>query len=166
MPGYISNLSYTFDNTNGYWETGNLTEEGSTASATNKELSKPGALQLPKVIQVSCEFVPIGMYRPEKNGVMYSLYDDEGNPENGLMPKVGGNRVNYFKTFDDDGSDPTTQALNKNNLTVPPGEETIIPSGDFESNLEEIQGPLGDITQLNGGLTTPPNTRTNFVENR
>jgi hypothetical protein len=101
MPGYIASLTYTFDNSNGYWETAKLLEDG--VSGANADKSNPGVLQLPKHIQVSCEFVPIGVYRPEMNGTMYSLYDDrntaEGGIENGLIPS-GQDRVNYFRTFD------------------------------------------------------------------
>ena len=97
MPGFLSSLSYTFDNTNGHWETANLDADNIKNSA-----SGPGVLQLPKTIQVSCEFTPVGVYRPEFRGVMYSLYEDRGNPENGLIP-IDPNSVNYFKTYDDIG---------------------------------------------------------------
>jgi hypothetical protein len=66
-------------------------------------LSKPGVLQLPKHIQVNVGFVPVGVYRPEFRGVMYSLYDDSvggtNNAETGLMPTDAA-RVNYFNEFD------------------------------------------------------------------
>ena len=105
MPGYISSLSYTFDNVNGTWETAHL--EGDryniSTAASIREESKPGVLQLPKTIQVACSFVPVGVYRPEKYGVFYPLYDDRNNSddeiENGLIPKTM-ERVNWFNPFD------------------------------------------------------------------
>ena len=93
-PGFINSLSYTFDNVGSTWETAQLKEDFDYSDA----LSKPGVLQLPKTIQVSCGFTVIGTYRPEKGSVFYSLYDDTGD---GLTPK--GNQVNYFRTFDEPG---------------------------------------------------------------
>ena len=117
MPGFLSSLSYTFDNTNGHWETANLDAD----DIKKNNASKPGVLQLPKTVQVSCEFTPVGVYRPEFRGVMYSLYDDTGDPaENGLIP-TDNTRVNYFKTYDDieiDGVD------NASLLPLPPGKES------------------------------------------
>ena len=105
MPGYISSLSYTFDNQGSTWETAHL--EGDryrdTTDATIRDESTPGVLQLPKTIQVAVGFVPIGVYRPEKYGVFYPLYDDRTNSANdietGLIPATD-DRVNWFKPFD------------------------------------------------------------------
>ena len=93
-PGFINSLSYTFDNVGSTWETAQLKEDFDYSDA----LSKPGVLQLPKTIQVSCGFTVIGTYRPEKGSIFYPLYDDTGD---GLAPK--GNQVNYFRTFDEPG---------------------------------------------------------------
>jgi hypothetical protein len=104
MPGYISSLSYTFDNTNTNWETAKLPEDMNLLDPDIRESSSPGALQLPKHIDVSVSFVPVGVYRPEFRGIMYSLYDDSaenGNVETGLMP-TNGNRVNYFIEYFED----------------------------------------------------------------
>ena len=127
MPGFISSLSYTFDNVGGTWETAKLPEDKSQTVRTadndatpNVLLSSPGVLQLPKTVQVSVGFTPFGVYRPEYNGVMYSLYDD-GNTgdgiESGLMPNSD-TKVNYFRAIDtkDDGTrasitDPDNKAL-------------------------------------------------------
>ena len=123
MPGYISNLSYTFDNQGGTWETAKLQGDKYT-NATDKTIideSRPGVLELPKTIQVSVGFVPIGVYRPERYGVVYPLYDDRvdsnDNPENGLIPQRE-DVVNWFKTFDNTSvqTDPDAQEY----LAVPP----------------------------------------------
>jgi hypothetical protein len=105
MPGYISSLSYTFDNTNGTWETAQLYGDRYDANTQQSIIdeSKPGVLQLPKTIQVACSFVPIGMYRPEKYGVFYPLYDDrepDGKIENGLIP-TDKKKVNWMNPFDE-----------------------------------------------------------------
>jgi hypothetical protein len=103
MPGYISSLSYTFDNSQTTWETAKLPEDMFLRGSAGN-LSAPGVLQLPKHIQVSVSFVPVGVYRPEFRGIMYSLYDDRQDslePETGLMPVGNQNRVNYFREFDD-----------------------------------------------------------------
>jgi hypothetical protein len=132
MPGFISSLSYSFDNVGTTWETAHLDgDRKNNLKAGNLNLSNPGVLQLPKTIEVSVGFTPVGVYRPEYNGVMYSLYDDT-NPkvESGLMPKDA-TKVNYFRAFD------TTEDL----LTVPeldseqissalPGTETQTPKVD------------------------------------
>lgn len=98
-PGFINSLSYTFDNVGGTWETAQLKEDFDY----NLETSKPGVLQLPKTIQVSCGFTVIGNYRPERNSVFYNLYDDNGD---GLAPKAENTAVvNYFRTFDTAGGD-------------------------------------------------------------
>ncbi|WWT39329.1 hypothetical protein [Microcystis phage Mel-JY01] len=134
MPGYIAGLTYTFDNTQGTWETGVFPED-TNLGGKGKELSSPGVLQLPKTIQVSCEFVPFGMYRPEFRGTFYSLYDDTGaGIENGLIP-VHNTKTNYFKTFDDPKLDINSPD-NKAYLPVPPGEETNIESG--AGTLEQL----------------------------
>lgn len=105
MPGYISSLSYTFDNQGSTWETAHLEGDryNQNTDATIRNESTPGVLQLPKTIQVAVGFVPIGVYRPEKYGVFYPLYDDRtDNPndiETGLIPD-NDNRVNWFKPFD------------------------------------------------------------------
>jgi hypothetical protein len=108
MPGYISSLSYTFDNSQTTWETAKLPEDmflrNTGEAGAAGDLSRPGVLQLPKHIQVSVSFVPVGVYRPEFRGIMYSLYDDRTNdnqPETGLMPISSTTRVNYFREFDD-----------------------------------------------------------------
>ena len=109
MPGYISSLSYTFDNSQTTWETAKLPEDMNLSDSTIRERTNPGVLQLPKHIQVSVSFVPVGVYRPEFRGVMYSLYDDAAEEKNGietgLMP-LSANRVNYFKEFDDLSGEP------------------------------------------------------------
>jgi hypothetical protein len=105
MPGYISSLSYTFDNQGSTWETAHLEGDryNNTTDATIRDESTPGVLQLPKTIQVAVGFVPIGVYRPEKYGVFYPLYDDRTNSANdietGLIPATD-DRVNWFKPFD------------------------------------------------------------------
>ena len=105
MPGYISSLSYTFDNQGSTWETAHLEGDryNNTTDATVRNESAPGVLQLPKTIQVAVGFVPIGVYRPEKYGVFYPLYDDRTNSpssiETGLIPETD-ERVNWFKPFD------------------------------------------------------------------
>jgi hypothetical protein len=122
MPGYISSLSYTFDNTNTNWETAKLPEDMNLLDSAIRASSYPGALQLPKHIDVSVSFVPVGVYRPEFRGIMYSLYDDsaEGsNVETGLMP-TNGNRVNYFIEYFDGPGNPViyTGTVNKNGTRV------------------------------------------------
>jgi hypothetical protein len=96
MPGFISSLTYTFDNQNSTWETAHLPEDMKYAL----ESGSPGVLQLPKTVQISVGFTPIGVYRPEFRGIMYSLYDDTGaSPENGLVPNAK-DKVNYFRAYD------------------------------------------------------------------
>ena len=96
----------TFDNVNGTWETAHLEGDryNTSTPADIQNESRPGVLQLPKTIQVACSFVPIGVYRPEKYGVFYPLYDDRNNSdadiENGLIPNTNA-RVNWFNPFDD-----------------------------------------------------------------
>lgn len=98
-PGFINSLSYSFDNVGSTWETAQLKEDwdlaGSSANA-----SKPGVLQLPKTIQVSVGFTVIGVYRPQFNGTMYQLYDDDlAGTADGIIPTPD-TVVNYFRTFD------------------------------------------------------------------
>lgn len=109
MPGYISSLSYTFDNQQGTWETAKMPEDMRLDKSETRDRSNPGVLELPKNVQVSVSFVPVGVYRPEFRGVMYSLYDDTSDGraiEDGLIPLTK-QRVNYFNEFDDLGVDPT-----------------------------------------------------------
>lgn len=95
-PGFINSLTYTFDNAGGTWETAKLKEDQNY----NNEESKPGVLELPKTIQVACGFTIIGNYRPERGGVMYSLYNDAGD---GLAPEAKASNdytLNYFRVDD------------------------------------------------------------------
>jgi outer membrane protein OmpA-like peptidoglycan-associated protein len=108
FPGFLSTLTYTFDNTQTTWETAKLREDWDFSKKDAegnliKALSMPGALELPKTINVQCTFVTFNIYRPEWDCVFYSLFDDrseDGSLETGLVP-VHGDRVNYFRTFDD-----------------------------------------------------------------
>jgi hypothetical protein len=89
-------------------------------------LTSPGVLELPKTVKIQCSFVPVGVYRPEYQGVMYSLYDDVvgvGKLETGLIPSAD-DRTNYFRTFDDI---PTLDPMNQMKLKIPVGEELVIP---------------------------------------
>jgi hypothetical protein len=148
MPGYISSLSYTFDNTNGTWETANLDGDRfnqNTDSSVEFETT-PGVLQLPKTIQVACSFVPIGVYRPERFGVFYPLYDDStNNPaeiENGLIPNTD-DRVNWFKPFDD--------------ISIPTIVNGALPAGadaDVIAHLAVAPGEEEDLAQVT--LSNPP----------
>ena len=142
MPGFLSNISYDFDNTETTWETAQLRQDQDLIGANGQE-SSPGVLQLPKTIRVSCAFTPIGVYRPEYNGVMYSLYDDTagGNLENGLIPN-NDIKVNYFKTFDVDETGKKVTFDTKENMdyhAIKPGDESIIPKID-ETNRESMVG--------------------------
>lgn len=105
-PGFINSLSYTFDNAGGTWETAKLKEDMNYGNAE----SRPGALQLPKTIQVAVGFTIIGNYRPERNGAMYSLYDDLGD---GLIPPVRSNNAltNYFRVDDEVSSNNSDDIL-------------------------------------------------------
>ena len=113
FPGFLSSLTYTFDNTQTTWETAKLKED-KILTGDIGELSKPGALELPKTINVQCTFVPFNIYRPEWDCVFYSLFDDETggtSVETGLVPRSD-DRVNYFKTHDDLPSEhPMNQGL-------------------------------------------------------
>ena len=143
MPGFINSLSYAFDNTGTTWEIGKMLEDG----ALNQKTS-PGVLELPKTVQVSVGFTPVGMYRPEFRGVMYSLYDDYagGALENGLIPNHD-NKINYFKTYDDI---PMSSTENAGGTPVPPGKEGIIPIPQGNTELLASEG-----TAPNPTVTTP-----------
>jgi hypothetical protein len=136
MPGFISSLNYTFDNTETTWETAKLKED-QDLSGPNGGLNSPGVLQLPKTIRVTCTFTPVGVYRPEYNGVMYSLYDDTrgGELENGLIPNSDV-KVNYFKTYDvtNDGRSQILSPDNQRYLPVKNNEESL----PLQYNPEEV----------------------------
>jgi hypothetical protein len=145
MPGFISSLSYTFDNAGTTWETAHLSEDKKlNVVADNVPLSTPGALQLPKHIQVGLSFTPIGVYRPEYNGVMYSLYDDTGaDIETGLIPQSD-KRVNYFRAIDGkSASDPENVELYNS------------PSPNSEDKIPVPDEKLREDTQAN--VSTDPN---------
>ena len=140
MPGYISSLSYTFDNTQTQWETAKLPEDMDLVSNPEiANLSKPGVLQLPKHIQVNVGFVPVGVYRPEFRGVMYSLYDDSqggnDNTESGLMPENAA-RVNYFNEFDSLTELKSYSGFDENGKSY-----TENPQQEFESISGQRQRP-------------------------
>lgn len=130
MPGFLSNITYNFDNTEITWETAQLKYD-QTLTGPDGRSSSPGVLQLPKLIRVNCEFTPIGMYRPEYNGVMYSLYDDTngGDIETGLIPKSD-TKVNYFRSYEVDSTGNNESGDSPENMRyyrIKPGEETTIP---------------------------------------
>jgi hypothetical protein len=133
MPGFINSLSYSFDNTGTTWEIAKLLED----DAMNQKTS-PGVLELPKTVNVSVGFTPVGMYRPEFRGVMYSLYDDYagGALENGLIPNHD-NKVNYFKTYDDV---PMSSKDNVDGTPIPPGKEGVIPIPQGNTELLASEG--------------------------
>ena len=126
LPGFINSLSYTFDNTQTTWETAHLDHDRENIKdAFENEFpdnySTPGALQLPKHIAVSVGYTPVGVYRPEYNGIMYQLYDDTGTtPETGLMP-LSDDKVNYMRMYD---KLPVEGTDNKEHYTVEPGKES------------------------------------------
>jgi hypothetical protein len=71
------------------------------------------------------------MYRPEYNGIMYSLFDDTngGNLETGLAPSTN-TKVNYFKSYelDSTGNEETSDSdQNKKYYRIEPGGEAVIP---------------------------------------
>ena len=142
MPGFISSLTYTFDNAGTTWETAHLPEDKKLTGVggAGVELSTPGVLQLPKHIQVGLSFTPIGVYRPEYNGVMYSLYDDTGaDIETGLMPQSD-KRVNYFRAVD--GKSLTDQEnVEFSNSSPSPNTENEIPVPD-EKLREDTQANI------------------------
>ena len=153
MPGFLGTITYDFDNTEGTWETAKLRQdqflEGPDAAATS-----PGVLQLPKTVKVNCSFTPIGVYRPEYNGIMYSLYDDSagGQLENGLVPN-NDVRVNYFKTFDvnESGqSEAFDSADNMDYYSIKMGQESVVP----EINPTQRETAAGSETAVNTNNTT------------
>lgn len=176
MPGFISSLSYTFDNVGGTWETAKLPEDKSQTVRTadndatpNVLLSSPGVLQLPKTVQVSVGFTPFGVYRPEYNGVMYSLYDD-GNTgdgiESGLMPNSD-TKVNYFRAIDtkDDGkrasiTDPDNKALLSSPLTDAKLDELTDVQPTLTDNTNDaVTTARGDTTGLRSGASDVQNEK-------
>lgn len=161
MPGYLESIRFNFDNNETTWETAKLRDD-QLLDGANGTSTSPGALQLPKTIKVDCVFVPIGVYRPEYNGIMYSLYDDSagGQLENGLVPN-NDVRVNYFKTYDvDEAGSPQTNdsSDNRRYYTIPPGDESKIPTitpENRESLSNTISPNNSDGTQ---NAATVPNT--------
>jgi hypothetical protein len=167
MPGYISSLSYTFDNQQTTWETAKLPEDMNLNDATIKALSSPGVLQLPKHIDVSVSFVPVGVYRPEFRGVMYSLYDDTTtgtNVETGLIPHNSPNRVNYFVEYEDKGTPVIYTGYDNGKPYAAKPIQTITVSPDPSDPEPDPQKSNG--TQTSGSATEKPNAATptsNFV---
>lgn len=171
MPGFINSLSYSFDNVGTTWETAHLEgDRRQNVKAGNLNLSNPGVLQLPKTVEVSVGFTPVGVYRPEYNGVMYSLYDDtNSNIESGLMPKDA-NRVNYFRAFDSNEDLTTVPDMDEEQIaSALPGNETQIPkvqteiredtSKDVEDTgfVSKAEVKTGtDATAQTGGATETP----------
>jgi hypothetical protein len=155
MPGFISSLTYTFDNAGSTWETAHLPEDKKYLLETGS----PGVLQLPKTVQVSLGFTPVGVYRPEFRGIMYSLYDDTGgSPENGLVPNSK-DKVNYFRTYDNVSMDDNlnTQYLPENTVPGAPGSnlEAIADDpkqpSDVDGNIVASSGGTGGSTGGGGG---------------
>jgi len=168
MPGFISSLSYTFDNVGGVWETANLSQDknlkvksGQNDVNPNVLLSSPGVLQLPKTVQVSVGFTPFGVYRPEYNGVMYSLYDDGNStgdsPESGLMP-TSNTKVNYFRAFDADDAGNMVDTLDPDNVVLLSSPK---PDGK-EADLVEVDEQKKDNTnESDDDPSTNPKSPTN-----
>lgn len=161
MPGYLESIRYNFDNTETTWETAKLRDD-MLLDGANGSSTSPGALQLPKLIRVDCVFVPIGVYRPEYNGIMYSLYDDSagGQLENGLIPN-NDIKVNYFKTFDvNQAGSPETNdsADNRRYYAIPPGDESKIPEiiPEDRENLSAVNASQNSDGTQNSA--TAPNT--------
>jgi hypothetical protein len=129
MPGFISNIDYSFDNSEVTWETAQLRDDMNLVGPDGR-ISSPGVLQLPKLIRVNCSFTPIGVYRPEYNGIMYSLYDDtNAELETGLVPTEN-TKVNYFRSYelDNDGNEEVSSSdPNQKYYRIKPGEESIVP---------------------------------------
>lgn len=174
MPGYLESIRFNFDNNETTWETAKLRDD-QLLDGANGASTSPGALQLPKTIKVDCVFVPIGVYRPEYNGIMYSLYDDSagGQLENGLVPN-NDVRVNYFKTYDVDqaGSPQTNDSSdNRRYYAIPPGDESKIPVivPEERENLSSTVSPnnsdgtqnAATVPNTNAG-STPGNITQNF----
>ena len=149
MPGFMSSLTYTFDNAGSTWETAHLPED----RKVDLDTSSPGVLQLPKTVQVSVGFTPVGVYRPEFRGVMYSLYDDTkgaGVPENGLIP-TDAEKVNYFRTYDDASMDDDS------NIKYLP--ENMVPLGSgSRSDPERIQDDNTQPPDVDGTIVKPAST--------
>ena len=172
MPGFMTNIRYNFDNNETTWETAKLADDRNLLGQSGEE-SSPGVLQLPKTIRVECSFTPIGVYRPEYNGVMYSLFDDSaaGRLENGLIPNDD-IRVNYFKTFDvDETGNKEAFDTNENRkfYSIAPGTESTIPevspeqrdgiassqeSNDSQSNPSTRPTLADDFRRGDGGTNT------------
>lgn len=164
MPGFLSNISYNFDNTEVTWETAQLKYD-QTLTGPDGRLSSPGVLQLPKTIRVNCDFTPIGVYRPEYNGIMYSLYDDTagGELETGLVPK-NDTKVNYFRSYDEEDA---TSAENLRYYRIPPGQETVIPdiAPDDVSSLAAANIPENKTSSdVPNGVAPYNNTNRNSSE--
>lgn len=129
MPGFLSSIDYSFDNSEVTWETAQLKDDMNLVGPDGR-ISSPGVLQLPKLIRVGCTFTPIGMYRPEYNGVMYSLYDDTSSDlETGLIPAQN-TKVNYFRSYEIDSTgneEDSASELNQKYYKIKPGNESEIP---------------------------------------
>jgi hypothetical protein len=130
-PGFINSLTYTFDNAGATWETRQMPED----KDYNNEMSRPGVLQVPKTIQVAVGFTVIGNYRPERNSVFYSIFDDDGD---GLVPSRSNDAkgVNYFKHDDDattnDNRDEIPKPDDNTANQEPPDENTLETAFDKE----------------------------------
>ncbi len=149
FPGFISSLTYTFDNSMTTWETAKLAEDLNISDPNIGKLSKPGALELPKTILVQCTFVTFNIYRPQWDCVFYSLFDDTTggtNVETGLVP-MSDDRVNYFKTHDDL---PVTHPMNALLCAVIPPPPEVSKSNRRKPAEDTGTGP--------GPSTTPPPT--------
>lgn len=144
-PGFINSLTYTFDNAGGTWETAKLKED----KDYNNSDSKPGVLQLPKTIQVAVGFTIIGNYRPERNGVMYSLYEDKGD---GLVPSTTSNDalVNYFRIDDTPDNDQDENKLK---------EETFSADKYLETSQSDEEKELFTKAAQQQGIPIPKETK-------
>ena len=187
FPGFISTLSYTFDNTQTTWETAKLAEDLDLTS-NNKikmpdgtevsvgELSRPGALELPKTILVQCTFVTFNIYRPQWDCVFYSLFDDtvSSGYESGLVPLSSDYKVNYFRTHDDLAMNHPMNALLCSVVPPPPEEEKInrrppddeltTPPPEVTTTPPPTPTPTGTPTVTTTGTPTPTPTPTPSVE--
>lgn len=140
LPGFLSQIEYSIDNAETTWETAQLKND-MTLTGPDGRLSGPGVLQLPKHVRVNCSFTPIGMYRPEYNGIMYSLYDDTvgGELETGLAP-TSNEKVNYFRTYEVDNNgkeEPGGSVENTKYYRIPPGTDGSIPE-ILPENIESL----------------------------
>jgi hypothetical protein len=111
-PCIITNLNYSFDNSQVVWETAKLTRwvngQEIEETITTDDLDDPAccvALQLPKMIKVTMNLKIIGNYRPQSNGgasgypdmgVFYQLYANDDAVTDGQLPRKGGIYVNYY----------------------------------------------------------------------